>query len=91
MFLWKQPSHENCVMLSPSNLSDGSSAMTKLVLKTEAADAMRVLSVEEISLIAGASKLRAEAERLRAEAESLVDKANDAGKFSKTSAVEKAS
>lgn len=53
--------------------------MAKLVLKTEAVETMRVLSVEEIAQIAGASK----AEKLKAEAERLADKANDAGKFSK--------
>ncbi|MFM9850152.1 MAG: hypothetical protein ACKVP3_23720 [Hyphomicrobiaceae bacterium] len=55
--------------------------MAKLVLKTEAVEEVRVLSVEEISLIGGARK---------AEAELLSAKANDAGKFSKSSAVEEA-
>lgn len=48
--------------------------MTKLVLKTDPVAEMRVLSVEEISLISGGSKAKAEA---------LADKANDTGKFSK--------
>jgi hypothetical protein len=50
--------------------------MTKLVLKTEAADAMRILSVEEISLISGARKLEAEAT-------AAAEKANNSGKLSK--------
>ena len=48
--------------------------MTKLVLKTEAAHAMRVLSVEEISLISGARKEK------EAEAAS---KAQDTGKLTR--------
>jgi hypothetical protein len=48
--------------------------MTKLVLKTDSTKEMRVLSVEEISLIGGA---------LKAEAERVAKEANDAGKFSK--------
>jgi hypothetical protein len=63
-------------MLWPSNLSDGSSVMTKLVLKTEAAEAMRVLSVEEISLISGARKEKEEAA-------AAAEKANNSGKFTK--------
>ena len=50
--------------------------MTKLVLKTEAADAMRVLSVEEISLISGARTLKEEAA-------AAAEKANNSGKFTK--------
>lgn len=53
--------------------------MTKLVLKTGAAEEMRILSVSEIAHVSGAKK----AERLKDEAEGLADEANDAGKFSK--------
>ncbi len=48
--------------------------MTKLVLKTGAADAMRVLSVEEISLISGARKEKEAA---------AASKAQDAGKLTR--------
>lgn len=48
--------------------------MTKLVLKTDSTKEMRVLSVEEISLIGGA---------LKAEAERVSKKAEESGKFSK--------